>query len=108
MAYESTSLMFRSLTDEEEEEFRRHARENDPPDLEAWAIYHPVCREEWTRRGIFPRGRANACLIAAAPEMLSVLALMLRTHDDSCTGPDCGIAGIDRARALLAQIETGR
>lgn len=45
---------FRILSPEEEEEFRKYARENDPPDRASWEIYHPVCREEWRKRGIFP------------------------------------------------------
>jgi hypothetical protein len=54
MAYESTSVMFRSLTDAEEEQFREYARENDPPNGKSWAVYHPVCREEWIKRGLAP------------------------------------------------------
>ncbi len=54
MAYNSTQLLFRSLTDKEEADFREYARENDPPHLAGWATYHPVCREEWRKRGIKP------------------------------------------------------
>ena len=45
---------FKSLNDLEEEAFRQHARDNDPEDLSRWSIYHPVCREEWEKRGIHP------------------------------------------------------
>ena len=54
MAYVSTNPLFKSLSDEEEQDFRRYAQENDPPNLDSWDIYHPVCREEWTKRGIGP------------------------------------------------------
>ena len=52
MAYVSDSFMFKSLTDEEEAEFRKHAQENDPPEGTSWSILHPVCREEWLKRGL--------------------------------------------------------
>lgn len=47
-------MIFRTLSPEEEEEFRQYARDNNPPDLNKWDIYHPVCRDEWRKRGIFP------------------------------------------------------
>ena len=46
--------MFRDLSPEEEQEFRQWARENDPPELKNWEIYHPVCRDEWMKLGIKP------------------------------------------------------
>ena len=46
-------FMFRALDDEEEAAFRAFARENDPPRPD-WSLFHPVCREEWTRRGLTP------------------------------------------------------
>lgn len=52
MTYSSTNPMFNHLTDEQEEYFRRWARENNPPNMQNWAVYHPVCRDEWRRRGI--------------------------------------------------------
>jgi len=55
MAYKSNNVLFRDLTDEEEEQFREYARNNDPPGVpssERWWIFHPVCREEWENRGI--------------------------------------------------------
>ena len=52
MAYVSTNWQFRSLDDEEEAKFRKYAQENDPPDMSRWHLYHPVCREEWERRGL--------------------------------------------------------
>ncbi len=45
---------FRKLSEEEVEEFKQYARENDPPDLKSWGLYHPVCREVWKARGIQP------------------------------------------------------
>lgn len=38
----------------EEYEFRRWAKENDPPNLDNWTAYHPVCRDEWLKRGLRP------------------------------------------------------
>lgn len=48
-------MLFRDLSPEEETEFREYAQENDPPNLGRWEIYHPVCREEWTKRGLAPQ-----------------------------------------------------
>ena len=47
-------MLFRELDKKEEEEFREFARENDPEHLDRWEIYHPVCQEEWLKRGIKP------------------------------------------------------
>lgn len=52
MAYKSDNVLFKSLTDEQETEFRQWAQENDPDDLNQWEAYHPVIREEWEKRGI--------------------------------------------------------
>jgi len=46
--------LFRPLSDEEEEQFRQHARENDPPTDTPWSILHPVCVEEWQKRDCAP------------------------------------------------------
>jgi hypothetical protein len=55
MAYVSTSPLFRSLDDTEEAQFREYAR-NNPPPPETWEALHPVCREEWLKRGLGPEG----------------------------------------------------
>jgi hypothetical protein len=55
MMYTSTNWLFRSLSDKEEEEFREHARDN-PPTSDNWALYHPVCCEEWRKQGLFEGG----------------------------------------------------
>jgi len=55
MAYTSDSFLFKSLTDEEEQGFRDYAKKNNPPNIADWEIYHPVCRDEWTKRGIAPQ-----------------------------------------------------
>lgn len=47
-------MIFRKLTKDEEQEFRQWARGHDPPNMDHWEIYHPVCREEWMKRGIDP------------------------------------------------------
>ena len=54
MSYQSNNFMFRSLSDSEEAQFRQYAQEHDPTNLADWSIYHPVCREEWEKRGIRP------------------------------------------------------
>ena len=46
--------LFKKLTAQEEMQFRKYAQENNPPDLNDWEIYHPICREEWIKRGIQP------------------------------------------------------
>lgn len=51
MAYKSNSFMFRDLTDVEETEFRKWARDNfdsiDPVQDKKFNLYHPVVREEY-------------------------------------------------------------
>ena len=54
MAYQQTGFLDRSLTSTEVEEFQAYARENDPPSMAQWELYHPVCREVWIARGITP------------------------------------------------------
>jgi hypothetical protein len=45
---------FRKLNEIEEKKYREYAIKNDPPDINNWYIYHPICREEWIKRGINP------------------------------------------------------
>jgi hypothetical protein len=54
MAYQQKGLLDRSLTDEEEIQFRKYADEHDPEDMSKWELYHPVCREQWIKRGFIP------------------------------------------------------
>lgn len=54
MAYVSDNPIFRSLSDEEEAEFRKYAEEHHPPKGASWNILHPVCREVWEKRGLKP------------------------------------------------------
>jgi hypothetical protein len=59
-------MLFKDLTPIEEADFRRYARENGPENMEHWEIYHPVCRDEWMKRGICPPGSmAHVCEEAA-------------------------------------------
>jgi hypothetical protein len=44
----------RPLSATEVENFRNYANESDPPDLDNWSSYHPVCRQTWADRGISP------------------------------------------------------
>jgi hypothetical protein len=46
--------MFKILSPEEEQQFRAWAIKNDPPQIADWEAYHPVCRDEWIKRGIKP------------------------------------------------------
>ncbi len=48
-----THGLFKQLSADEEATFRTYAQENSP-DLAHWNIYHPVCRDEWTRSGMHP------------------------------------------------------
>ncbi len=59
--YQSKNPLFRSLSDDEELFFRLHAQKNDPPDdfAESWNTYHPVCRQEWVKRGIWPGAKSG-------------------------------------------------
>jgi hypothetical protein len=58
MAFTSHFPLFKSLTDEQEADFRKWARENDPPAraAEEWTVYHPVIRDEWRKAGKAPAG----------------------------------------------------
>jgi len=47
-------MLFRELSAVEENKFRQWAKTNDPPHLDRWTIYHPICRDEWIKRGIRP------------------------------------------------------
>ena len=52
MEYGGMKMMsFKLLSPEEEQDFRKYAQENDPDNLEDWGIYHPICRDEWRKRG---------------------------------------------------------
>lgn len=50
-------------------------------------------------------GVANAHLIAAAPELLAALKMIVQTHLASCKGEDCHVSGIDLANAAIAKAE---
>ncbi len=58
--YNSTSPMFKSLDDAEEREFRDYAKANRPPNMDSWAVYHPVCRAEWRKQGLMPKDETSA------------------------------------------------
>jgi len=66
----------------------------------------PVCSLLWpTELRSEDETEANAYLIAAAPDLLAALKLILASHDASCKGERCAIVGIDLARAALAKAE---
>jgi hypothetical protein len=46
MAYKSTNFMFRDLTDAEEAQFRKWARENYKPGSPISTVWHPVAQDE--------------------------------------------------------------
>lgn len=45
---------FRVLDDGQAEEFISYALQNDPPDMDQWEVYHPLCRQVWTWIGKGP------------------------------------------------------
>jgi len=57
-AYVSTNPLFRSLTLKEVNSFRDHASRTYPDPIDSWNVFHPVCRQEWIRRGIMPKNLA--------------------------------------------------
>jgi hypothetical protein len=58
--YDPQKPLFRKLTDTEEIAFREYARKNDPPpNPDFWETYHPICREEWTKRGLGPNHKGT-------------------------------------------------
>ena len=62
-------MLFKTLTIGEEKQFRDYARDNEPPDMASWEVYHPVCREVWTARGIGPE--AAEVPTSFAPEVIA-------------------------------------
>jgi hypothetical protein len=62
--FDLSDILFRELTKEEENEFFQYARDNDPPNIANWEIYHPACRKIWRERGICPTTTKhhNGCL----------------------------------------------
>jgi hypothetical protein len=54
MTYRTDSLLFRPLTATERAQFEQHARETDPPRMDSWQVFHPVCRAVWMARGLCP------------------------------------------------------
>jgi hypothetical protein len=57
-------MMFKDLTPEEFVNFQDYAKNNAPPNMAHWEIYHPVCREVWIARDIYPHDypRVGVCL----------------------------------------------
>ena len=55
MAYKSTNLMFRSLDDNEEKEFKQWAHDHSIKEVKEkgfdLTIIHPVIRAEWIKMG---------------------------------------------------------
>lgn len=49
-----------------------------------------------------PEGHANASLIAAAPELLSALTLLLDRHVELVSCGDCGNWDVEREEAVIA------
>jgi hypothetical protein len=47
-------MIFKELTEAEEKTFREYAKTHNPEN-DDWEIYHPVCREVWTERGLKPK-----------------------------------------------------
>ena len=61
-------MLFRELNPKEDQEFRQYAKDNDPSDISKWDLYHPVCREEWEKRGIKPHGIESFSPFQKPPE----------------------------------------
>ena len=59
-------------------------------------LFNSCVADEW---------QGNGRLIAAAPNLLAALKLIVQTHDMTCKGEDCGISGIDLAKAAIAKAE---
>ena len=75
---------------------------------ETWPLVDELGNEEG-RAGVFIANtgdnKANARLIAAAPDLLEALKDMLDNHEDACTGYGEGAA--DKARAAIAKATGG-
>jgi hypothetical protein len=75
---------------------------------ETWPLVDELGNEEG-RAGVFIANtgdnKANARLIAAAPDLLEALKDMLDNHEDACTGYGEGAA--DKARSAIAKATGG-
>lgn len=45
-------MVFKKLSETEETKYREYARTHEPENMDFWDIYHPICRQEWLKRGI--------------------------------------------------------
>lgn len=66
-------LFFQKLTPEKERDMRQYAQENDPPKIENWMAYHPVCREEWIKRGIKPPENPDDTITAGMRAVVDII-----------------------------------
>ena len=48
-------MKFKYLNKTEHAEFTEYAQETDPPEIEDWSLYHPICRAVWRERGFKPQ-----------------------------------------------------
>lgn len=67
------NLIFQKIKPEKERELRQYAQKNDPPNIENWNAYHPVCREEWLKRGIHPPKDPDNFFIAGMRAVVEVM-----------------------------------
>lgn len=75
---------------------------------ETWPLIDELGNEEGCKGAFIANtgdNKANARLIAAAPDLLEALKDMLDGHEDACTGYGEGAA--DKARAAIAKATGG-
>lgn len=91
----STVERFRTLSASEAEDFRKWARENEPPTPGLWDSYHPECRAEWLKQGIMQVKKARDVCEEAA----SVLEALKGQHSrtDLVNMLRCVALGIERS-----------
>lgn len=98
--YEETTLgICRLIVTVEDVQAFQVSPKKDDGELTAHAIAYVPC--DYDRES----QEANARLIAAAPDLLAALKMMLESHDRSCRGKDCWIVGVDVARFAIAKAE---
>jgi hypothetical protein len=67
--------------------------------------FAPLARVKGDKRSTLKDAKANACLMAAAPELLTALYLMMNSFYDPDRNDDEAVKAFDAARDVIAKAE---